>query len=268
MAVVGGGDVVLEVVQTMCNAEAQEDYSAMADAILAVRGDAGSSKEVIMSLLPRMNARLVHLRKYEAIAKQGDKADVFGLVIAGALQMAVRTPVGDRCLMRVVRPGEYAGHSLLYQQNPIVPCDVVAYPSCDILVYDLAATRSLRSEPLAARLFCMIEDQLSRSLALAWQRGYIISQRTLVDRVIAYLKIRSAETGSRDIWLPGTIDDFADYLACNRAALSRALSKLRNEGKIDLCGRSHIRLLDANGAPVPMGKGMMMPAAEPMTVSV
>ena len=113
MAVVGGGDVVWEVVQTMCNAEAQEDYSAMADAILAVRGDAGSSKEVIMSLLPRMNARLVHLRKYEAIAKQGDKADVFGLVIAGALQMAVRTPVGDRCLMRVVRPSEYAGHSLL-----------------------------------------------------------------------------------------------------------------------------------------------------------
>ena len=236
------------------------DYSAMAEMILAVQGDAGSSKEVIAALLPRMKARLVHLKKYEVVAKQGEKAEIFGLVVAGALQMAVRTPVGDRCLMRVVRPGEYAGHSLLLQQNPVVPCDVVAYPSCDVLVYDLAATKSLRSEPLAARLFSMIEDQLSRSLAVAWQRGYIISQRTIVDRVMAYLKIRSAETGTDDIWLQGTIDDFADYLACNRAALSRVLSKLRNEGKINPCGRSHIRLLDANGAPVPMGEGMMMPA--------
>ena len=237
----------------------EDDYAAMAQAILDVRGDAGSAKEVIMALLPRMKARFVHLKKHEVIAHQGEKSEIFGLVLLGALQMTFRTPAGDRCLMRVVRPGEYAGHSLLYQQNPVNPCDVRAYPSCDLLVYDLAATKSLRCEPLAARLFGMIEDQLSRSLAVAWQRGYIISQRTLVDRVMAYLKIRTAETGTSDIWLPGTIDDFADYLACNRAALSRALSKLRADGKVELCGRSHFRLLEVSTNATPMKTGMMLP---------
>lgn len=227
------------------------DYVKMARAIIACKRDAGQTEKEIVSQLPLMNARLVHLVKHEIIARQGDEARIFGLVVSGGLQMTIRAQNGDRCLMRVIRPGEFAGHSLLFQIDPVYPCDVVAYPSCDVIVCDLAAVRTWRKSPSAVEFYRMIEDQLSRSLSVAWQRGFIVSQHALADRVMAYLMIRSAEDRTDVITLQGSMDDFANFLACNRPALSRAISKLRAEGKIDVCARGRLRLLSKLQTTIP-----------------
>lgn len=219
------------------------DYEKMAKAIVAFKRDVEQPLEDIIGHLHQMKARLVHLKKYEVIAHQGDTARIFGLVIGGGLQATIRAHNGDRCLIRLIRPGEYAGHSLLFQIDPVYPCDAVAYPFCDIIVCDLEVVRTLRGNPTYAKFFRMVEDQLARSISVALQRGYIVSQHALTDRVMAYLMIRSAEDKTDLISLPGTMDDFANHLACNRPALSRAISKLRAEGKVEACGRGKLRLL-------------------------
>lgn len=224
----------------------QYAYGAMAHAIVSCGCNAGFTEYEIADLLPKFNARLLHLRKNAVIARQGERAKIFGLVISGSLHLVVRSMNGETNVMRVVRPGEFAGHNFLVLNDPYVPCDAIAYPECKAIALDVDAIRAWGEMPVSKPFFRMIAGQLSRSLVSAWQHSFILGRRTLVERVMAYFIIRSVEDGTREIALPGTQGDLAAYLYCDRTALSRALADLVKQGKIARRRHGRIQLLDTS----------------------
>lgn len=208
------------------------DFAFMAERIVAMERNAGFSQSELVEILPRLGAEVLCLKKNEVIVHQGESARRIGMVVEGNLQASICGNDGERIVMRAVRPGEFVGLSLLSQKNSVYPCDVMAFPSCTVFAYDAEAVREWRNEPKSEPFFRMLEEQLGRSLVVAWQKAAIVSQSTIAGRVMVYLSIRRAEEGTTDIRLPGTVDDFADFLACNRSALSRVMSQLKAEGRI------------------------------------
>ncbi len=213
-----------------------KNYATMARLIVSLKRDAGLSTPAIKSTLPRLKARLVHLDRHELIAQQGEEARDLGLVVSGHLHLHTRTEGVRTILMRVVRTGEYVGHSLLFKAMRHYPCDVHAFPAADVLLLDLAAVRAWMREPEANPFCRMLEDQFSRSLTVAWQRNMILSQQTIAKRILTYLTIRCIEDATREVRLPGTLVDFADFLGCDRAALVRTMTGLCAEGKLRRVG--------------------------------
>ena len=69
------------------------------------------------------------------------------------------------------------------------------------------------------------------------ERIGILTKKTIRDKLLEYFRIRSRKTGSRNIYLPFTFKELADYLAVDRSAMSRELSYLKDEGLIETIGK-------------------------------
>ena len=59
-----------------------------------------------------------------------------------------------------------------------------------------------------------------------------LSKRTIREKVISYLSEESSRQGSLEFSIPFNRQQLADYLAAERSALSRELSRMQEEGLI------------------------------------
>lgn len=69
-----------------------------------------------------------------------------------------------------------------------------------------------------------------------------ISQRSIKDKVIKYLKIQIQKQQTNEITIPFSREQLADYLAIDRASLSRTLGELKRDGFIDF-NKNHFIIL-------------------------
>lgn len=65
----------------------------------------------------------------------------------------------------------------------------------------------------------------------------ILGQRTIRQKLLAFLEYLSRRKGRRSFELPFSLTDCADYLAVDRSAMMRELGKLREEGIVRRQGR-------------------------------
>lgn len=220
------------------------NYEKMARAVISFGLHAGASEGKVVEALKRLKARLLHLEKGDVIARRGDPAKIFALVLKGHIRMTLTVSTGEPLLMKEIGAGELAGHSLLVKEHARVPCDVTAGSPCTLIAFDFEAARAWRSQPSSSGFARVIEDQLARALMKLWHRGAIVSHFSIGDRVLDYLRIRSAEEGTREIRIPQNIGNLAAYLACARPALSRAVSRLCDQGLVARKGRGCLVLLE------------------------
>lgn len=64
-------------------------------------------------------------------------------------------------------------------------------------------------------------------------KASIVSQKTLREKILAYLRNEAERQGSQRFTIPLGRVALADYLCADRSALTRELSLMRNEGLID-----------------------------------
>jgi CRP-like cAMP-binding protein len=65
------------------------------------------------------------------------------------------------------------------------------------------------------------------------QKLNILSKRNLREKILAYLQINASKTKSKTFEIPLSRNELADYLNADRAALSRELGRMKDEGVID-----------------------------------
>ena len=62
----------------------------------------------------------------------------------------------------------------------------------------------------------------------------ILTKKTIRNKLLEYFKIISSKNKSKNIYLPFTFTDLADYLAIDRSAMTRELKNLKDEGFIEI----------------------------------
>lgn len=70
-----------------------------------------------------------------------------------------------------------------------------------------------------------------------------LSQRTIKDKILSFLRISCEKEHSYDLILPFSREELANYLAVDRASLSRSLSELKQEKIIDF-NKNHFKILN------------------------
>lgn len=65
------------------------------------------------------------------------------------------------------------------------------------------------------------------------QKVEIISKRTLREKLLTYFSLQAQLQGKKQIELPVGRIGLADYLCADRSALTRELSRMKNDGLID-----------------------------------
>jgi len=174
-------------------------------------------------------------RRGEVCVRAGTPAKEVAVVVSGILHVKLYSAIGEDILMNAVRPGEYSGLSLVFAPRLVHPYDIVAAADTEVIVFRAAEVRRKRADPKAQPLFDYLGKMLDDALCEAQAKNVILSGYDIAERLRRYLSFRMQKEKTNVIKIAGTAGDLANYLGVNRCALSRAIGRLKAQGKIDYC---------------------------------
>ena len=176
-------------------------------------------------LLSELGACIRSYGRGEALVQAGAPSRRVGVVLTGSIEAYRPAPGGARIPITHMGPGGVFG-------------DVLGGSSLDspkLLQPDGSAARQ--------RLLQNLVRTISDKYFLLSRRVDLLVMKTLRAKVCAYLLSEAEQQGSMTFTIPFSRIQLADYLNCDRSALSRELSLMQRDGLLDTY-RSSFKLLE------------------------
>lgn len=188
--------------------------------------------EELPSLLTCLNAVEKSVRAGTILLHAGDTTKQLALVLSGSVRIERCNIWGNTTILDYAGPGRVFGE--VYACLPTTPVMVDVIAAEDSAILYLQPDRLFSSCQQA----CTCHQQLirnllvvmaSRNLHLA-QKIELITPKTIRERLLTYLSAEAVRQGKDAFTIPFNRQQLADYLACERSALSATLSKMQQEG--------------------------------------
>lgn len=180
-------------------------------------------------------------KKGEILNRIGETLPWFGLVLSGVVRVSRDDMDGNSLILATVTPGETFGESLNFLA---LPADIYITALTPLTVLQMNTDRIKNPAPRESALDRMLSNRFTATLATRAlrmnDRIQVLSKITLREKLIALFS-PYVHTFGNAFTLPFSREDMAVYLGVNRSALSRELSKMREEGILDF-DRAHIRI--------------------------
>lgn len=181
--------------------------------------------------------KCVHARNYEKgaiICHAGDVVHEIGMVDAGSVRIENNDLWGNRTILSNVSVGQIFAETYAICGEPMM-VDAVAAEDCHIVFVDLIA---LQQSELRRRIWK--PKIMPRLMQLSVQKNLVLSNRifcttakTIRGRLCTYLSAQKTFAGSDTFDIPFDRQALADYLNVDRTALSKELSKMKEDGLLD-----------------------------------
>lgn len=164
-----------------------------------------------------------------------DEDKGIGIIESGEAQVIRSLPNGSQTILEYLTAGDIFGQ-LFYFYAGRENISVETTDKCEILFidYEHIVKRCSRACPhhsqLVHNVLCMISEK-TQSIC---EHLEVLSQRSIRDRLLSYFEILSAQNADNSFEIPFTMSALADYLSVDRSAMSRELSKMRDEGILEI----------------------------------
>ena len=173
-----------------------------------------------------LHAKQEVFEKGARILAAGDVCGSIGAVLEGGADVVREDERGDPVTVAHVGEGELFAEAFAFAGVPL-SVSVRASGRCAVLWLD---ARSLLAEaPLAANALKLF----ARKNVFLTERIGHLSRRTLEEKALSYLRSARRAAGTDIFCVPFDRQGLADYLGCDRSALSAVLSKLKKKGVLD-----------------------------------
>lgn len=195
----------------------------------------GIPREDIKCILECVGARREEFAKGQTILHQGDAITEIGIVLSGQGRSVMQGASGKTFIVAVLSRGSFIGLFLAAGRERRSPVLVQALEplSAVFIPFDPLVTRCARTCPrhdiLLRNCFACISE---KAMGL-YERIDCLIRPSVRERVMAYLTRLSEESGSRVFMTPLDRSAMAEYINVDRSALSRELSRMKNDGLID-----------------------------------
>ena len=168
-----------------------------------------------------------NLAKGERLFRRGDAAKYIYILATGRIWLVRPTIENKTAALQFARSGDLVGDNALFEE--VYSCSAIANIASEVIVYDRACLpQIIENYPeLVEDLLQKLTQNISRYKTNLELREIRAADR----RVLQYLKY-TADPQFRTIHLDYPLQDIARQLGFTPATLSRALSKLEEEGFI------------------------------------
>lgn len=203
----------------------------------------GLSEKEAGTAMQRLNSFEKTYRKGSYILRTGSTTDSMGLVLEGSVTIENLDLWGNRTILSHVGRGEFFAETYGFLSGTPLLVDVVANESCRILFLRVGMLREAhtKNESWMGKLTTnLLAISTQKNLILS-QRSFHTSPKTIRGRVMAYLNSIAIQIRKTEFDIPFDRAQMADYLNVERTALSKELSKMKEDGLIDYRKR-HFRL--------------------------
>ena len=170
----------------------------------------------------------------EWIVLAGETMARFGWIESGAVLIIRQEADGGELLLSQLEAGDLFGESFAFGNLPfrVSVCakehTVIRYFECSRFLAPCEKSCLFHQKMVANLLVHFAQKNV-------FLTGRIehLSRRTLREKILSYLSAYADKEKKTLFSIPFDRQQLADYLGCDRSALSAALSKLRTEGVID-----------------------------------
>ena len=193
---------------------------------------AGEMKDILACL----EMREKYYRKDEYIFRQDDEVLDVGVVLQGKAQVILEHVTGEKEIRTELPPGAMFAETFVCAGLDRMPVSVVAREDCLVAFIALKKIVTVCGNQCAFHM--KIIENLLRILAgknlYLGKKLDIVTQKTIREKLMAYLSRLASVSGSDEVTLTLSREDLADYLSVNRSALSREMSKMQEEGLVEI----------------------------------
>jgi len=207
----------------------------MYDAVLFRGIEKDSAQKLISCLSPRVK----QYAKNEIILMTGDTVRHIGIILTGSANAYISHIDGTQTLMSSFTAMSVFGEILVSIQNHKSPVTIYAASDVTAAFIEYDRVFSICSQACGAHsLFIQnLLRVISEKYFRIFDRINILREKTLREKILAYLHGLSHQKGAVMVTLPFSKTMLADYLLANRSALSKELRKMEDEGLIVVNGR-------------------------------
>lgn len=194
----------------------------------------GIDPEDLGAMLKCMSAREIEPERGEFIMTTPGSAPLMGVVLAGEVEMISEDYFGKKSLLTVLPVGSVFGesYSCVKARNRTIAYQ--ASGKCRVLLLDY--DRILHACKLVCRFHHrMIENMVEliaeKNLELI-EKLEVTSRTSIREKLLTYLTRQAERTGSATFQVPMGRTELAEYLCTDRSAMTRELSRMREEGLV------------------------------------
>ena len=204
----------------------------------------GLTSEELGSMLQCLGAKIVDIQKGDPVFLEGDPAGFVGIVLEGGIQVVQEDYFGSRSVMHHSDPGDVFAEAFSFTNLDTMPVSGYAVKNsrCMILSCRRMMTVCSNACTFHNRLVKNLLTLVSRKNLMLNEKIRFMSQRTTREKLLAYLSDQAKKTGSAEFTIPYDRQALADYLSVERSAMSAEISRLKNDGILEVKG-SHFKLI-------------------------
>lgn len=199
----------------------------------------GISEDQLTAILGCLEAQTKTYPKGDFVFRAGTKLTKVGVVLEGNVQLIQEDYWGNRSLLEQIAPGGIFGEAFACTDHAILPLSVIAADDVTILLIDYRRIISVCTSACEFHLRViknMVTSMAQKNIVLTRKIEHT-SKRTINEKILSYLSGQALRNGSPSFTIPFNRQELADYLAVDRASLSRSLGQMRDEGILRVKGR-------------------------------
>nr|WP_297766068.1 Crp/Fnr family transcriptional regulator [uncultured Butyrivibrio sp.] len=206
----------------------------------------GIKQSEIESMIPCLGVIQKRYSKNQFIIIDSEDIANVGLVIDGRVHMLKEDHLGNRSHVSTISVGGLFGESFALRERPsyvsfqaATDSEILRLPLDKIIYY--CSNSCPFHKRLVHNTFALLSEkneQLMKSIE-------ILSKGTLRDKIVCYLSQIADSESHSTITVPLNRTEMAAFLNSNRSAMTRELSKMQDEGLIEISG-NRFRLLFLN----------------------
>lgn len=196
---------------------------------------AGMSNTQIDSVMKLFKGFVRHYPKAGYLYLTGDYVENMYVLLSGSLHMIKEDFWGDKLLIEGLEPGFVFTDAYLGRDKAESKVSYLVASDSEILVLPLAKDKikaELKGSPLGSMIYNLLCIMARQSNSLV-EKNELLCKKSLREKISAYLLRRAKETHSKTFTIPFNRTDFASFIDSDRSALTRELSRMKEQGLID-----------------------------------
>lgn len=173
--------------------------------------------------------------KGEIIALEGENLRHIGVILSGSVDMVKEDLWGNKTIVIRLRAKDLFGETFACGNDSLSVVTFTASEDTEILF--LPFSRVMHSCTMACSFHHRLIENMVKIIADKnrdlMRKVEVMSKRTIREKILAYLSIQAQVQNTRYFEIPLGRMELAEYLCVDRSALTRELTKMKEDGLID-----------------------------------
>ena len=190
------------------------------------------SKKNQKKLLWLLESKEEDFTKGTSINSYYKNTNIVGIIVSGAVQIVRANSSGVHNIIEELREDEVFTTGMNIYSNEI---EIIAIEDTKVIIidYDYIISNINNEKQYFNKFIKNMFQIYNEKLKEKNERLEILSKKSIRNKLLTYFEIQYNKRGSKYIYLPFNFKDLAEYLSIDRAAMSRELKSLKDEGFIE-----------------------------------